>query len=215
MVYLDYITCLRYTILVRNPRFVSADLFLRYSSMLLGHYVANQPTKQQLENYTPHSSRNTPFSHAYIYKHEHSQSYMHLWMQSYQPFYLHKTTHTHTHTHTHTYIHTHTHTQTDRQTDRQRDIHTYIHTYRHTYTYSPHGFTFKWQGLFFKLRGPLCICPFAYRTLWAVLLFTHHALPTYLQPSSSDHPFCLLPLILMSVITSLPFATSPLLCGLH
>ena len=39
--------------------------------------------------------------------------------------------------------------------------------------------------------SPIFVCPSAYRNLSPVLLFTHQLLPTYLQFSSSDCPFCL------------------------
>ena len=39
--------------------------------------------------------------------------------------------------------------------------------------------------------SPIFVCPSAYRNLSSVLLFTHQLLPTYLQFSSSDCPFCL------------------------
>ena len=39
--------------------------------------------------------------------------------------------------------------------------------------------------------SPIFVCPSAYRNLSPVLLFTHQLLPTYLQFSSSDYPFCL------------------------
>ena len=39
--------------------------------------------------------------------------------------------------------------------------------------------------------SPIFVCPSAYRNLSPVLLFTHQLLPTHLQFSSSDCPFCL------------------------
>ena len=39
--------------------------------------------------------------------------------------------------------------------------------------------------------SPIFVCPSAYQNLSSVLLFTHQLLPTYLQFSSSDRPFCL------------------------
>ena len=39
--------------------------------------------------------------------------------------------------------------------------------------------------------SPIFVCPSACRNLSPVLLFTHQLLPTYLQFSSSDCPFCL------------------------
>ena len=39
--------------------------------------------------------------------------------------------------------------------------------------------------------SPIFVCPSAYRNLSPVLLFTHQLLPTYLQFSTSDCPFCL------------------------
>ena len=62
--------------------------------------------------------------------------------------------------------------------------------------------------------SPIFVCPSAYRNLSSVLLFTHQLLPTYLQFSSSDCPFChtgLSPIFLFC--TSLLFATSLFLCG--
>ena len=41
------------------------------------------------------------------------------------------------------------------------------------------------------LPSPIFVCPSAYRNLSPVLLFTHQLLPTYLQFSSLDCPFCL------------------------
>ena len=73
-----------------------------------------------------------------------------------------------------------------------------------------------------KLAHPflsIFVCP-VYLTFSAILS-THppppppHQPPTYLQPSSSDYLFCLhWPFACMSLIPSLPFATSSLLCGL-
>ena len=37
---------------------------------------------------------------------------------------------------------------------------------------------------------PIFVCPSASRNLSPVILFTHHLLPTYLQFSGSDCPFC-------------------------
>ena len=63
--------------------------------------------------------------------------------------------------------------------------------------------TFKWPPwLAFTRRGvshlslptpfsPIFVCTSAYRNLSPVLHFTHQLLPTYLQFSSSDCPFCL------------------------
>ena len=39
--------------------------------------------------------------------------------------------------------------------------------------------------------SPIFVCPSAYRNLSPVLLFTHQLLPTHLQFSSSDCPFCI------------------------
>ena len=60
---------------------------------------------------------------------------------------------------------------------------------------SPHGLAFTRGGVS-RLSlptpfSPIFVCPSAYWNLSPVLLFTHQLLPTYLQFSSSDCPFCL------------------------
>ena len=57
--------------------------------------------------------------------------------------------------------------------------------------------------------SPIFVCPSAYRNLSPVLLFTHQLLPTYLQFSSSDNPFCLhRPFTYISLLYKPSFATS-------
>ena len=62
-------------------------------------------------------------------------------------------------------------------------------------TVGPHGLAFTRRGCFSLSLptsfSPIFVCPSAYRNLSPVLLFTHQLLPTYLQFSSSDCPFCL------------------------
>ena len=57
--------------------------------------------------------------------------------------------------------------------------------------------------------SPIFVCPSAYRNLSPVLLFTHQLLPTYLQFSSSDCPFCLhRPFTYIYLLYKPSFATS-------
>ena len=61
--------------------------------------------------------------------------------------------------------------------------------------------------------SPIFVCP-AYQNLSPVLLFTHQPLPTYLQFSSLDCPFCLHRLfIYISLLYKPSFATSLFLCS--
>ena len=62
--------------------------------------------------------------------------------------------------------------------------------------------------------SPIFVCPSAYRNLSPVLLFTHQLLPTYLQFSSSDCPFCLhRPFTYIFLLYKPSFCHFSFLCG--
>ena len=121
MVYLYYMSCLRYTILVRNPRYrdipfwsETLGIYIRINHILSLWHFSWYTSDNSLYTYNlfPHGTfwRDVPCSRSPLQTHHHTPIHLHKQAQTNVQTHIdmHRLTHTHTHTHTHASRYSHT-----------------------------------------------------------------------------------------------------------